>query len=73
MSARCMGPYLAHCTYQVINEGNGTVRHMQAGKADKQPPTHATGDTAHADSTAVYMQRCPHQFKCKLRATEMFT
>jgi hypothetical protein len=26
---------------------------MQAGKADKQPPTHATGDTAHADSTAV--------------------
>jgi hypothetical protein len=21
---------------------------MQAGKADKQPPTHATGDTAHA-------------------------
>jgi hypothetical protein len=25
--------------------------YMQAGKADKQPPTHATGDTAHADST----------------------
>jgi hypothetical protein len=29
---------------------------MQAGKADKQIPTHATGDTAHADST----QRCMH-------------
>jgi hypothetical protein len=26
---------------------------MQAGKAAKQPPTHTTGDTAHADSTAV--------------------
>jgi hypothetical protein len=23
---------------------------MQAGKAEKQPPTHSTGDTAHADS-----------------------
>jgi hypothetical protein len=26
---------------------------MQAGTAEKQPPTHSTGDTAHADSTAV--------------------
>jgi hypothetical protein len=25
---------------------------MQAGKAEKQPPTHSTGDTAYADSTA---------------------
>jgi hypothetical protein len=31
---------------------------MQAGKAEKQPPTHSTGDTAHADSTAVCTQRC---------------
>jgi hypothetical protein len=38
---------------QECYQGNGTVRHMQAGKAEKQPPTHSTGDTAHADSTAV--------------------
>jgi hypothetical protein len=36
---------------------------MQAGKAEKQPPTHPTGDTADADSTAVCAQRCPHQYK----------
>jgi hypothetical protein len=27
--------------------GDGTVRHMEAGKADQQHPTHATGETAH--------------------------
>jgi hypothetical protein len=27
---------------------------MQAGKAD-EPPTHSTGDTAHADSTAAQL------------------
>jgi hypothetical protein len=26
------------------------------------PPTHATGDTAHADSTAAPMHNCPHRF-----------
>jgi hypothetical protein len=36
---------------------------MQARKAEKQPPTHSTGDTVHADSTAVCTQRCPHQCK----------
>jgi hypothetical protein len=45
------------------DQGNGTVRHMQAGKAEKQPPTHSTGDTAHADSIVLY---CTPQegFKC---------
>jgi hypothetical protein len=29
------------------------IVYMQAGKAEKQFPTHSTADTAHADSTAA--------------------
>jgi hypothetical protein len=45
--------HVPSCLYHVNKVG--TVRHMQAGKTDKQPPTHATGDTAHADSTAYHV------------------
>jgi hypothetical protein len=30
---------------------------MQAGKAEKQPPTHSTGDTAHAESVVVLQKK----------------